>query len=68
MLFLVATEKSESGTSKSTKDEFTRRFQQIVPEGMDLDTVTVLARVQFARVIIKTLDLPKDSIEKYYNW
>ena len=35
---------------------------------MDLDTVTILARVQFARVIIRTLDLLANVAEKYSNW
>ena len=48
--------------------KFVENMEKLIPEGMDLDTVTTLARVQFARVIIRTLDLKVDDMKKYADW
>ena len=43
-------------------------MEKLIPEGMDLDTVTTLARVHSARVIIRTLDLKAGDLERFVDW
>ena len=66
--FLDLGKSHEDGDSKAAAMKFVENMEKLIPEGMDLDTVTTLARVQFARVIIRTLDLKDDDVEKYTDW
>ncbi|XP_065059410.1 C2 domain-containing protein 3-like [Rhopilema esculentum] len=52
---------------EDNKDEpdniFAKKIERLIPEGMDLDTITILARARFARVIVHKLDVKSNDIE-----
>ena len=66
--FTISAEDGEPVQPQTTNTEFVKSMDRFIPEGMDLDTVTTLARVHFARVVIKTLDVEDSEMEKYNDW
>ena len=49
-------------------EALTKQLNKLIPEGLDLDRITILARAHFARVVVRTLQVDADVLRHHQKW
>ena len=68
MLHLSEDLAEEDGDGKKKISSTVGGLHSVVPEGMDLDKLTILGKVQFARLIVHCLYLEERNASQVNEW